>query len=258
VVVFGLVWFQFPQTGVFNTAQVETAPASEPLALDKAESKHVPAAEELAEQNGAAVLGRAAPPSRHRGKAGSDVPPQENMVEAMPAQPKAEGGMQEQQDAPLSDEDMVLGEALHGETGASAGKEKGDVESLPAPALIPPSPPMLAPPPAAAKQVPTEGVAREETKPDEKLSFGEDGNVKRIGERVFEKRDSVWIQTTYNNQQTLTLARESDEAAALLAREPALRDILALDEEVVFELDATWYRVPELKDSPSIPAETQP
>jgi hypothetical protein len=253
VLVFGLVVFQLPDSRMFNMAKEESALPSESGALDSARPNEVPAAVELEQQYGDAAVGR-------RRAVAREVP-QKSTAESMAAPSKDEAGAREPQEAPASDAGAVAGvggSAFQPDTDLAGAEEHADAEPRPAPALTPPSPTIPAPPPVAAKRAPAEGAPLAETERDMPMPSDENDVVKRIGDRVFEKRENAWVQNTYDKQQTAALARDSGKVTAIITGEPALRDILALAQEIVFEFDGVWYRIPEVKESAPIPAETQP
>ncbi len=67
---------------------------------------------------------------------------------------------------------------------------------------------------------------------------------RHIGERVFERHGQTWVQDIYEGRETTLLARDSEEMRAFAEEEPALGDMLALEDEVIFEFGGVWYRLP--------------
>lgn len=260
LLVFGFVVFQLPDSRMFNMAKEESVPPSESGALDTVQPNEVPAAAELEQQHGGAASGRAAQAPMRRGGVAREVP-QKSMVESMAVPSKDEAVLGEPREAPVSDAGAVAGAGgapPQPGTNLAGAEEHGGAEPRSAPARTSPSPTIPAPPPVAAKRAPAEDAPLAETERDVPMLSGENGVLKRIGDRVFEKRENAWVQNTYDNQQTVPLARDSGKVSAITTEEPALRDILAWAQEIVFEFDGVWYRVPEVKENAPIPAESQP
>ena len=77
-------------------------------------------------------------------------------------------------------------------------------------------------------------------------------DTQRIGDRIFQLRDTTWIQDGYTEQTTALIERDSDEWAALIAADPSLAAIMQFQEAVLFESAGAWYRIPPVAaDEPS-------
>ncbi|MGI6459001.1 MAG: anti-sigma factor family protein [Candidatus Hydrogenedentales bacterium] len=105
--------------------------------------------------------------------------------------------------------------------------------------------PIAPPPPAAAGPIAPapEGVSAETL---------DVSGTQRIGGRIFQLRDTTWIQDGYTEQTTALIERDSDEWAALIAADPTLAAIRQFQEAVLFESAGAWYRIPPVAvDEPS-------
>lgn len=249
VVIFGLVVMRLPESGLFNTARVEQAPASESVVSDTEKSGQAVASEEVPEHAADVTVGRAAPAPRRRGREGRDVS-QKDLAEQPHLPLEDEVAVGEEVEGPGYAGDAVVGRASpQPETNTSGVEEKADAESPAFSAKEAPPQPMVETLPQGSRRPKMESAAPGEIESDEGVWADEDRTLKRIGERVFEKRENAWVQSTYDNEQTVTLVRDSKKAKALCAREPAVSDILAMDNEVVFEFDGVWYRAPSVEST---------
>jgi len=86
----------------------------------------------------------------------------------------------------------------------------------------------------------------------------EAAGMKRVGTRVFELRNETWTQTTYTDQTTVAVERDSEALSALIASDPALAETLRFSEAIIFETGGTWYRVPPVTANAQASTPAQP
>ena len=82
--------------------------------------------------------------------------------------------------------------------------------------------------------------------------------MKRVGTRVFELRNETWTQTTYTDQTTVAVERDSEALSALIASDPALAETLRFSEAIIFETGGAWYRVPPVTANAQASTPAQP
>ncbi len=276
VFMFGLFLLRIPKPDTITLTRLDSVPA-------ESRSGHVSGQEEKA--CSAAAENRGPSPAAaddHWGEFGV-VPRQE--IAAPMAAPAPAAGMRKREDAPqmqageapapteapeflggLGLEKGLAGGAASGarspsprgaadaneahveqKMGAVAGMRPQSSESDQAGALTRGAAP---PPPPAAQAAPAiEGVNAEITDGSE---------TQHTGDRVFQLRDSIWVQDGYSEQAITAIERDSDEWAALIDADPTLAWIMRLQEAVVFESAGAWYRIPpamaaEQSDTPAQP-----
>ena len=73
----------------------------------------------------------------------------------------------------------------------------------------------------------------------------DDAEVRTVGGRRFRKRGNVWVDTAYNSSsETMNLARGSERYRALVADEPAIKNIAdQLDGEIIVVWKGRAYRI---------------
>ncbi len=283
VLILGLVVLQFPKSSTFNVSRLEQAPAGAAKgAVSKEEAASAGRPLDEAHEPREMIADRArrtdalpapspapaspAPPAQRVRVAGET---QEGRAEDGPAgQTQGSAGGQSTGDAlqlgeKLSDTETESGTTpaeLPAETAGqveldetkTVGLEAGAAPPETAAETTPPAP-ELAPALAAS-----EGAETPPSKPP--APSGVPGTIedKRAGDRTFKMREDAWVQAAYDKQAAVTVARDSAEFNALIAKDPSLAEIAAFQEEVIFELEGVWYRLPPVKDTVQAATPSQP
>ena len=275
VAILGFVVLQLPQSGSFTMTSLEHAPsadAPDQAPLEKEEPAH-----------GRVLQEPEAPPDVAVEAAGEEVElllaPAPPPAPPAPAASLRRSGQPpetvEQLNAPqtlrhelpsLESETLDRGSEFSAGTRAKSGAEVPEekpgadaVGDIPAPSPIvaktPPAPPrgeaFTAP-----EKAPTDGAGREEapaapasSHPDAPAD-SDTSSTRHIGNRLFEMRSGVWVQSTYGGQETVALERASEGLRALIAKDPSLEETVTLPEETVFEAEGAWYRIPAVEKPP--------
>ncbi len=281
LLVFGLIVLQLPDSNTFTMTRLEPAPAesaSEPGSTQERLADRVPAGDlELRQETDAGVAlpsPPAAPPSppaapdpaaRMRREAESMA---ERVAEAPALAPSSGGAVGRDLKA-----DNVGGRAMGAWFNAAENGSAGDAPqgAAGAPGAAPsdvqtaPASPAEAPPPSyGARAVPeksTPYAAAAQSAPVAQETSAETleaAGMKRVGTRVFELRNETWTQTTYTDQTTVAVERDSEALSALIASDPALAETLRFSETIIFETGGAWYRVPPVTANAQASTPAQP